>query len=472
MLGYNLLEQQTHKEVCDYIADPATVQLIRQLGVAKMPDDAPTTKKLLMLPRSAFKSTITTEAFPIFALWNNPELSILIDNETYKNSKKFLSEAKGHIKGNHVLRSVAVDAQGRYLLEPNTDVPGGWTEDSIILAARMRPRREPSIFCSGVETVSTGMHPHIIIMDDLVSEQTVNTDEQLEKTKQHYRFAYSLLEPGGILVVVGTRYHLFDLYSEILDDDSFKAMIRPAVDEHGKYFFPSRLGPQKLEELKKSQGIYIFNSQYMLNPLSAENATFKPDWFKFYREGELPKKLNVFITVDLAISQNEKADYTVVLVAGVDADSNIYILDMKRGRFTPNETIDHIFDMYEQYNKKHKVMRVGVESVSFQKAMIYFIKDEMRRRGKFLPLQELKADKDKQRRVMGLQPWVENGAFFMPKSWENGILHREMLEFPFGKHDDSVDAAAYVPQIMRKPGKDTGKKRKSAYKPSNTVTGY
>jgi len=474
VLGYNLLEVKPHKEVCDFLLDAEMVTLIQRLGREKLPDDAPTKKKLLMLPRSTFKSTISTIAFPLKALALNPELSIMIDNETYKNGKKFLSEIKGHIANNTMLKQVLTTEQGSYLLEPNESIPGGWTEDSIILKARTRPRKEPSLFCSGVDTAATGMHPHIIIMDDLVSERTVNTDEQLEKTKQHYRFAFSLLEPGGILIVIGTRYHLFDLYAEILDDPSFDIMVRPAILENGEPFFPSRLGIAKLNELKQTQGIYIFNSQYMLNPLSSDNAVFKPEWFKFYEDGDLPERMNLFITVDLAISQKESADYTVIVLSGVDPDSNIYLIEMRRGRFTPNETADHIFDLYEKYNKgRNPVLKVGVESVAFQKAMIYFLKDEMRRRGRFLPLQELRPDKDKTRRAQSLQPWVENGAFFLPKSWENGELHREMLEFPFGRHDDCVDAVSYIPQILRKPGRgDRTKSRIPAYKPRNPVTGY
>ena len=111
VLGYNLLEEKPHKEVCDFLVDEATLDLIRSLGRNKLPDNAPTKKKLLMLPRSTFKSTIATVSFPLFALWNNPELSIMIDNESYKNSKKFLAECKGHISGNDLLQVLALDTR-------------------------------------------------------------------------------------------------------------------------------------------------------------------------------------------------------------------------------------------------------------------------------------------------------------------------------------------------------------------------
>ena len=94
----------------------------------------------------------------------------------------------------------------------------------------------------------------------------------------------------------------------------------------------------------------------------------------------------------------------------------------------------------------------------------------MRRRGHFIPLLELKADKDKTRRAMGLQPWFENGAFFIKEYMKD--FEKELLEFPLGKHDDTVDCAAYIPQISRKPGKSKGKGLDTVYEPRNSVTGY
>src|SRR5690606_27761839 len=156
---------------------------------------------------------------------------------------------------------------------------------------------------------------------------------------------------------------------------------------------PSRYGNKKLEQLKSGEVIYIFNSQYMLNLLSSENAIVIEEWVKWYTPDELPKRLYYFISVNITMSQRETPDYIVVNVAAVDPDNQIWEIEYRRGRFTPQETADHIFELYDKY----KPLKVGVESVAWQKAMIYFLKDEMRKRGKFLPLAELKADKDKQR---------------------------------------------------------------------------
>lgn len=86
-----------------------------------------------------------------------------------------------------------------------------------------------------------------------------------------------------------------------------------------------------------------------------------------------------------------------------------------------------------------------------------------------MPLRELKADRDKIRRAQGLQPLFENGAVYMRKDMR--ALKQELLEFPVGKHDDTVDALAYILQLM-KAGRKRTRALEEAYIPVNSVTGY
>ena len=103
------------------------------------------------------------------------------------------------------------------MLEPDKKAAGGWTEDRVLLKHRTKlGMKEPSIFVSAVDNNRTGMHPDVIIMDDLVSESTVTTPDLRAKTLTHYRFSLSLLERNGLQVVIGTRYHMDDLYDNLI----------------------------------------------------------------------------------------------------------------------------------------------------------------------------------------------------------------------------------------------------------------
>jgi hypothetical protein len=60
-----------------------------------------------------------------------------------------------------------------------------------------------------------GMHYDLIIMDDLHSELNTANKEQIEKVVQHYKLAFSLLDPGQPLIVIGTRWDYNDVYQYI-----------------------------------------------------------------------------------------------------------------------------------------------------------------------------------------------------------------------------------------------------------------
>jgi predicted phage terminase large subunit-like protein len=135
------------------------------------------------------------------------------------------------------------------------------------------------------------------------------------------------------------------------------------------------------------------------------------------------------------------------MTVGVTSDKNIYVLDYDRGHYQPKKTIEAIFDMYDRWKDVAHIKTVGVETVQYQKAMMYLLKDECKRRQIYMPLRELKADRDKVRRVQALEPAFARGEVHIKISHVD--LEREILEFPYSKHDDAVDTLAYILQVLR-----------------------
>jgi predicted phage terminase large subunit-like protein len=331
--------------------------------------------------------------------------------------------------------------------------------------------KEPSLFCSGVDNARTGAHPDVIIMDDLVSERNVSTPDQIEKVKNHYKYSLSLLEIGALQIVVGTRYHFHDLYGELLKKNNLDTYVRAAILPDGTLFFPTRLTHTYLEGMRSEQGTYIYSCQYMLNPIDDSDATFKKSWVQYYEnipmdENGIRIPLTQYILVDLAISETKRADYTVVMRVGISENNKLYLLHYYRGRFNPQETIETIFKAYDDCQGSCR--SVGIESVAFQKVMIFLIRNEMRRRQKYMPVKELKADANKQRRIRGLVPMFENGDIFIKH--EHVELENELLEFPFNEHDDVIDSLAYIIQIQKYAiHSDVGS---HVYKQVDATTGY
>lgn len=177
---------------------------------------APTVRKLIVMPRGTFKTSIACVAYPIWLLLQNPNLRILLDSELYTNSKNMLREIKAH------LASPEFKA-----LFGCWKTQACWNEGEIIISARTKTLKEATITCSGIGAQKTGQHYDVIIADDMNSPNNSSTPDACAKVVQHYRYYTSLLEPGGIIVIVGTRYSSADLIGHIL---------RTEVDEglHGK----------------------------------------------------------------------------------------------------------------------------------------------------------------------------------------------------------------------------------------------
>lgn len=135
----------------------------------------------------------------------NPNERILLDSEIYTNSKNFLREIKGHLEGEEI-----TELFGQF----KTD--NCWSESEIIIKQRTKVLKEASITAGGIGTEKTGQHYDTIICDDLNSPNNSGTKEGCEKVIQHFRFLKSILEPGGKLVLVGTRYSELDAISFVL----------------------------------------------------------------------------------------------------------------------------------------------------------------------------------------------------------------------------------------------------------------
>lgn len=187
-LNYNEMTSTTHGPICQALASESK-------------------RKLIVVPRSCFKSSIATISYSIWRLTKNPNERILIDSELYTNSKRFLREIKAHL-------------ESKYLVEMFGEFKGDvWTEGEIVIKQRTKAYKESSITCSGIGAEKTSQHYSVIIADDLNSTQNINTLDLRQKVINHYRLYTSLLEPDGTLVVIGTRYHEQDLIGWILENE-------------------------------------------------------------------------------------------------------------------------------------------------------------------------------------------------------------------------------------------------------------
>jgi predicted phage terminase large subunit-like protein len=155
--------------------------------------------------------------------------------------------------------------------------------------------------------------------------------------------------------------------------------------------------------------------------------------------------LDYSIGVDMAISQKDTADYTAIAVLGLNKiDKRIYILEIYRDRITFNETINKIIQIANKWIEltKNENIPIGLETVGYQKSIL----QEMIRTTS-LNIKGITPTKDKVTRFQILQSRYENGLVYhdMKLSPE---FERELLSFPFSRHDDQIDSITHAYHLL------------------------
>ena len=166
-------------------------------------------QKLILMPRGHFKSSIATVGWAIQKILQNQNVRILITNAVWDKARDFLRQISGYLTD----KSLLPDIYGQF------DGPRSkFTQDEITIAQRKKGTiKEPTITSAGIERALTGGHYDIIIHDDLVEENNVGTKDQIEKVRRFYENSLDLLDPGGIMVVIGTRWAVSDLYGHLME---------------------------------------------------------------------------------------------------------------------------------------------------------------------------------------------------------------------------------------------------------------
>lgn len=424
ILGYEQLEEETHVKVCQFL-------------------EKNTSRKLLLLPRGTFKTTIGTIARPIQKILQNPNIRILIFSETYKQSKKFLGEIKQQLETNEKL----IGLYGTF----RTDI--GWREESIVVRQRTRVSKEDTIMTGGVDVVNVGFHYDLIILDDPHSQDNISTKDQIDKVKTAYKLLLPMLEPGGEICFIGTRWHFYDLASMLLESGGYDILLRaaetPRTDGTIKLFFPQRLTRAYLDQQKKDLGSYIYNCQYQNNPIDDEHADFKRVWFKYYKEEELKRLLlHTFITIDPGGKEIDN-DYTGVVINSVDLEKNWHLRKTMKLRISPPDLIKKLFE----WNMAWRPIKFGIEKEKYSLTIKPFLDEEMFERNEFLPIELLTPKvSNKEMRIRGLSPRYEAGRIYHNQDDPEVIdLEDELLRFPKAKNDDLSDALSMQLDIAKTP---------------------
>jgi hypothetical protein len=248
-----------------------------------------------------------------------------------------------------------------------------WTETEIAVDHPIRKKeniRDSTVFTGGLTTSLTGLHCDIAVLDDVVVQENAYTEEGRGKVKRQYSLLASIEGTDSREWAVGTRYFGADLYAdqlemqvEVVDEEGqvleseslyevFERVVEdsPGRDGSGQFLWPRQQRSDgkwfgfNAKELARKRAQYLdktqFYAQYYNDPNDPSAAGITADMFQYYKREELrqangywyiaDRRLNLCASIDFAFSRSKKADYTCLVVVGIDGDRNVYVLDIER----------------------------------------------------------------------------------------------------------------------------------------------
>jgi len=442
-------------------------------------DDAKV-NQILLLPREHAKSTLIAYRIA-WELTKDPTLRILLISSTSNLATKQLKFIKD------ILTSSTYRTYWPEMINREEVKREKWTEKEISVDHPKRKAdaiRDPSIFTAGLTSNIVGLHCDIAVLDDVVTSDNAYTEEGRDKVKEQYGYLSSVETVNAREWVVGTRYHPKDLYSDLLameieqfddvgntvnaeslfeifgGDDDAKRQVESVGDGSGEYLWPRQQAANgkwygfNWEVLSQKRSKYTnkthYRAQYYNDPHDIESSRIKRDYFQYYEPTYIHRKdrnwfyknnrINVFAAVDFAYSLGKKADFTSIVVVGVDGENNYYVLDIDRFKTDQNiEYFNRIQKLYEKWNFRKIRAEVSVAQIT----IVNDLKDRVRRLGLAMSIDEYRPTRfmgAKEERIQAiLQHRYENKQIWHYSTGNCQLLEEELL-LTNPAHDDIKDA--------------------------------
>ena len=441
--------------------------------------------QILLLPRDHQKSALI--AYRV-AWWitKYPDCRILYISSTARLAEKQLKMIKD------ILESKLYSKFWPEMINAREIDRELWTKSEIAVDHPKRKAegvRDPTVFIGGLTTSLTGMHCDIAVLDDIVVQENAYTAEGRNNVKSQYSLLSSIEGAEAQEWVCGTRYHPSDLYSEMMqmvkevyDADgtvvarqpiyeTFERQVEDRGDGTGEFLWPRQrrkdgkwfgfdngiLAEKRGKYLDRSQ----FRAQYYNDPNDPSAKLIDPSKFQYYERSQLTQKdgrwcivgrpMNVYAAIDFAYSRSKRADYTSLVVIGMDAEGRIYVLDVVR--FKTNRIFDY-FEKIRDTHLKWDFRKMRAEVTAAQETIVAELKDYIRKDGLALSIDEhrpTRYDGAKEERIAAaLEPRYENLTVWHYKGGMCQVLEEELVaERP--PHDDVKDALACAVSIAIPP---------------------
>lgn len=421
-------------------------------------------------PRGFAKSTAITHSYALASVLFRERNYVLIVSGTEAQSIQFLNDIKteltdnDHIKNLFKIKALRKDSETDIICE---------FEDGHQFRIQAKGSEQR---IRGVKWA--GKRPDLIICDDIEDDEQVMSKDRRDKFRRwFYGALVPALAPHGVIRMVGTILHMDSLLERLMPEFQLQTRYkrkfltieplktyanysslpwksikyRAHSDDFQYLLWPERISEEFLKKERQQridQGLAdVYSQEYLNIPIDETLAFFKRGDFVKRNEEDVKLKLRYYIAADLAVSEADRADYTVFVVGGLDENGILHIVHCIRERMNALEIVQTILALEQTYHPEVFALEEG----QISKAIGPFLYEEMPRRGIFPNLIGVKPSTDKMQRATAIQARLraKSVRFDKDTDWYQGF-EDECVRFPRDKHDDRVDAFAYLGLILNR----------------------
>ena len=399
-------------------------------------------KRLIVcLPPRHSKSEFASTYFPAWMMGRKGDLKIIQTTHTAELATRFGRKVRNIIDSDDYSQ-VFPDLQ----LQADNKSAGRWTTN-----------QEGESFYAGVGGAITGRGADLLIIDDPHSEQDAMSPTAMESAYEWYTSGpRQRLQPGGIIIIVMTRWSTKDLVGKVLkkqgDDhaDQWEVIEFPAImPESETPLWPEFWKKEELLSVKASLPISKWNSQLMQNPTAEAGSIVKREWWRKWENDWVPAYEYVIQSYDTAFSKKETADYSAITTWAIfqspDEDVQaIILLDAKRVRLDFPELKRLAYEEFKYWEPDCILIEAKASGTP--------LTQELRRMGIPVTAYTPSRGQDKIARMNSVAPIFESGMVWAPDETFAEEVVEEMASFPFGDNDDYCDSATMALMRFRQGG--------------------
>lgn len=291
-----------------------------------------------------------------------------------------------------------------------------------------------------------GKRPVLAVLDDLVGDTEADSSASMDKIKDTvYKGVMYALDPSRHKVIFnGTPFNKDDVLVEAVESGGWDVNVWPVCEKfpcEEKDFkgawpdrFTYRVVKQHYDLAVATGKLPAFLQELMLRISGDENRMVLDTDIRWYSRAKLlnnRSSYNFYITTDIAVSDDKKANQSVISVWAYSANGDWYWVDGVCHKKLIDVTWNELFRLVSEY----RPVGVGIEVSGQQKAFIKTLQSEMMTRNiwfTFLSSEKnnepgIRPHTNKLTRFNLVVPWFKAGRMYFPEELKYEVIMGECM---------------------------------------------